>query len=63
MSTPESFTAEKKEPGFYWVKRYPDAPWEPVQLDSEGRWWLGDELWSWSEQGFSCVGPRLTPPE
>lgn len=51
------------EPGFYWVRPWKGADWEPAELDADhaDTWWLtgGDT----PLQSVFEIGPRLTPPE
>lgn len=53
---------KKREPGFYWVKRYDtDKEWAVAEWDEFGWWgWGLDDL---GEQEPFVVGPRIEPPE
>lgn len=58
--------SETREPGYYWVRRKSDAPWEVVQVHPADRYGQAVDSMGWD--AGACLpadaewGPRIFPP-
>lgn len=57
--------SEKREEGFYWVKRFSDNPWTMAEMEISA---THGEIFTTKEfvglaSDFEVIGPRITPPE
>lgn len=59
-------TAEKLEPGWYWVKWVAESDWRPAEWITETcfplHWWTFYEGRPTFDRQPAIIGPRIEPP-
>ncbi len=50
-----------RELGFYWVKY--GEEWTLGEFDDRGCWSIISYEFDFHDEEFSCIGPRISPPE